>query len=234
MCRLLSNTFTVPGIVKLFRYDLICPPVIWDNDYKNIEYVYDNDGNHIVKNRIGAFFFYDSLAGAYNTGCIAAKNKNIQTIWLTETSISQEITLLDISCFDNISSILLAFEDFGMDVLNDNFCRYDSLNAHTSFHELRPLLDELITLRNRSQKTTEEHLHILTLSEQIGSFFKHNYQIGYFGQLLTDFDNGFAFKGLLLEKGYNGYIFRESYTSKTYCIFDASALSIPVNKEIKL
>lgn len=234
MCRLLSNKYTRPGMVELFRYDLIYPPTNWDSEYKSIEYVYGDEENPNVKNKIGAFFFYDSEAEAYNTGCIAANKTNTQTIWLTQTSIVKEITLLDISHFDNISSILLAFDDFGIDILNNRFCRYDSMYTHTSYCKLRPLLEDIKKLRDKDIKTDRDHQQILQIAKQIGSFFKNNSKIGYFGQLLTDFDNGISFKEILLEKGYDGYIFKESYTSKTYCIFDASALSHPVTKKIEL
>ncbi len=230
-----KDTYTKPGSVDLYRYDLECPPNRWSADYKNMEYVYDVGCDDLkVKNKIGAFFFYENKLMAHCTGSIAAQNNNKNTIWLTNTSIIQEITLLNFSGFENISSILLAFEEFGIDVLNDDFFKYDLNGNFKSFKELRPLLSQLNQLNTKKKWNTEDVLLISDIAKEIGDFFNGNEQIGYFGQLLTDFGNGEAFKSLLKAKGCDGYIFRESHSSKTYCIFEASALSMPVHQEIKV
>ena len=116
------NTYKIPGAVKLFRYDIECPPDNWNTDFKNKEYVYSDDCEDLrIKNRIGAFYFFENKATAYSTGCLAAQNNRCTKIWLTETSIIQEIQLLDLSQFENISSLLLSFDELGFDILTDKF-----------------------------------------------------------------------------------------------------------------
>ena len=60
MCRLITNTYDGSGMVKLYRYDLECPPTDWSNEYKNVEYIYEGECDALrVKNQIGAFFFFE-------------------------------------------------------------------------------------------------------------------------------------------------------------------------------
>lgn len=235
MCRLITNTYDGSGMVKLYRYDLECPPTDWSNEYKNVEYIYEGECDALrVKNQIGAFFFFENISTAYATGSIAAKKNGTNTIWLTETSIINRISLLEFSHLKNISSILLAFEELGIDVLNDSFFKFNSCGACESFEKLRPLLDELKDLDQKEHKNDREIMKISDLAYEIGKFFYSNERIDYFGQLLTDFGNGNTFKNILTEKGYDGYIFREDYNSSTYCLFEASALSKPQHKKVTI
>ncbi len=84
------------------------------------------------------------------------------------------------------------------------------------------------------QNLNRDHCEIINTTNEIGQFFHGNHRIDYFGQLLTDFTNGIVFKDMLLSKGYDGYIFRESHDSPTYCILDSDALSKPIHQEIEL
>ena len=235
MCRLMINTYKIPGAVKLFRYDIECPPDNWNTDFKNKEYVYSDDCEDLrIKNRIGAFYFFENKATAYSTGCLAAKNNGCNKIWLTETSIIQEIQLLDLSQFENISSLLLSFDELGFDILTDKFHKFSSIGACKNLCELRPLIDKLRLINTKQQKTFEDDCEILNLSTEIGNFFYGNHRIDYFGQLLTDFTNGEYFKEMLLSRGYDGYIFRESHDSPTYCILNSKVLANPIHQEIEL
>ena len=38
MCRLLVNTYKIPGATNLYRYDIECPPNEWSVEFKNKEY----------------------------------------------------------------------------------------------------------------------------------------------------------------------------------------------------
>ncbi len=134
----------MPGAVHLHRYDVECPPEDWNVDFKNQEYIYSEECEDLrIKNRIGAFFFFDNKATAYCTGTLAAKKQRLNRIWLTETSIAKEIQLLDFSHFENISSLLLAFEELGFDVLTDKFHKFNSIGPCRSFAELRPIMERL-------------------------------------------------------------------------------------------
>lgn len=233
MCRLLVNTYK--RAVHLHRYDVECPPEDWNTDFKNQEYIYSEECVDLrIKNRIGAFFFFDNKGTAYCTGTIAAKKLNLKRIWLTETSIAKEIQLLDFSHFENISSLLLVFEEIGFDVLTDRFHKFNPIGACKSFVEIRPLVEHIRQLDAKPDKTDRDHSEILNIANEIGQFFYGNHRIDYLGQLLSDFTNGIVFKEMLLSKGYNGYIFRESHDSPTYCILNSDALSKPIHQEIEL
>lgn len=234
MCRLVTNTYMPSNSFKFYRYDLVCPPIKWSQEFKNPEYVYEGEWEALkIKNQIGAFFFFDNKSTAYITGCKAAKNRTNQ-IWLTCTSIIKKTSLLDISHFTNISSILLAFDELGIDVLNDRFFKFNAFSACKSFKELRILIDKLRVINNMGKKDNKMAEEERDLVYEIGAFFGNNDRIDYFGQLLTDFNNGIEFKNLLIGKGYNGYIFKESYTSPTYCVFDYSVLSELVVENFKI
>lgn len=56
----------------------------------------------------------------------------------------------------------------------------------------------------------------------------------YLGQCLTDFENGFIFRQILKEKGFDGYVFVEEVSDPTVCIFDSSFLSEPTTQAIPL
>lgn len=235
MCRILVNTYKVPGMVKLYRYDIECPPEKWNIEFKNSEYIYDDDCEDLrVKNRIGAFFFFENKAAAYTTGVIAAQKSGSNCIWLTETSIIKEINLLDISNFHNISSLLLAFDELGFDVLTENYYKFNSIGACESLCKLRPLVNRLHLLDSKDVKTFKDVCEITNIADKIGAFFHGNQRIDYFGQLLTDFTNGYYFKELLLSRGYDGYIFRESHDSATFCILNPEVLSNPIHQKIEL
>ena len=119
----------------------------------------------------------------------------------------------------------MAFDELGIDVLNDRFFKFNAFSACKSFKELRILIDKLRVINNMGKKDNKMAEEERDLVYEIGAFFGNNDRIDYFGQLLTDFNNGIEFKNLLIGKGYNGYIFKESYTSPTYCVFDYSVLS---------
>lgn len=232
---MMVNSYSIPGAMKLFRYDVECPPNKWNTNFKNKEYVYSDDCEDLrIKNSIGAFFFFENKATAYSTGCLAAQKNGCNNIWLTETSIIKEIQLLDFSNLEFISSILLAFDELGFDVLTDKFHKFSALGACKNLCELRPLVNKLKQLKDIPQKSDRIVCEISMLAGKIGDFFYGNHRIDYFGQLLTDFSNGECFKEMLLSRGYDGYIFRESHDSPTYCIFNPAVLSDPIQQEIQL
>lgn len=235
MCRLSVNTYSIPVGVKLYRYDIQCPPSKWDITFKNAEYVYDGACEELcIKNRIGAFFFFANRATAYNTGYIAAEKNKCNKIWITETSTISKIQLLNFSHFENITSILLSFDELGFDILTEQFQKFNFTGVCKYFSELRPLVNQLRQLIDKPQKSSKDDCDILNLSTRIGDFFYGNDRIDYFGQLLTNFTNGKYFKEMLLSRGYDGYSFRESHDSPTYCILNPAAISDPTHQEIEL
>ena len=71
----------------------------------------------------------------------------------------------------------------------------------------------------------------INAAEQLNSFFC---ECPYWGQLLTDFNNGDKFKELLQHNGYEGYSFMETYSSITYCIWNSDKLSKPIHEIIDI
>lgn len=201
---------------KLYRYDLEEPPIQWSTNFFSIEPNY-NDPVLGHKNKAGLFFFIDSLNSAKELGCIAGRREKKEKYYLTELSkFSIPLKLIDFKDNDNIYHMLCNLTDMGINVLTDNFKTY-KINEQ-SFSDYRLFFEhaELETDSNNKRRLIDQ-LRIGTLSVEA---------IGIFGQRLTDFDNGLAFKSLIksLDPSIDGYRWRENREGLTYCLFDSKKL----------
>ena len=67
-----------------------------------------------------------------------------------------------------------------------------------------------------------------------------NDHVGYLSQLLTDYSNGFHFKSMLQENGYEGYIFNETNNlfpakgTDSICVFLSRKINSPSCKKLDL
>ena len=227
----------------LWRYDLDEPPKSWDNDYHSREYTYPDAVESMRhKNKIGAHYFYDNKSQAFLTGSTALNNSGKNEFWISETSIIPEIMLLDIRKHvdrhgeevehDTPLKIISRLDEIGLDVLSDSFCKFlDIQGNRVPLSVMRPVYAEIQFLVDKSDKNLREVHRLNELATSINDFFHNN--IGYTGQLLTDFSNGTVFKERLSAMGYDGYIFEdETHTHRpTYCIFDHRNLTAPVSEK---
>lgn len=223
--------------VKVYRYDIIEPPKDWTSNFKNPEYIFPDAG---IKNQCGAFFFFNSYNQAENTGyCAIKRHANFaKGLWITECTIKEPIKLLDLrdSCF--CIEILAVLDKFGFSIFNDDLKSWKGVSFATLQNSVRPI--EEILLRDASWVNNQEQRTRIGMAaaemEQILSI--PNDHIGYLLQLLTDYSNGFYFKSILHDKGYEGYIFNETNNifppngTDTICVWSSEKLYSPSCKQI--
>ena len=206
----------------LYRYDL-CEnlPNIWDPNYHNIEYTYGGLG---YKNSIGAIFLYSKKLAAERTlkNAIkkqASKGRNFTNATITSTRIEQEIKLLDLSSgINNCSNLISVLYELGIDVTTDYYYSYQKKESFKCLHS------SLMNLYSTEPKLK------LNGAKEINNFFYDFTNL--LGQSLTDFNNGHVFKRQLEDLLYEGYVFQETTTSDTYCIFSPNKLSNPKHETI--
>ena len=215
---------------ELYRYDLDDNlPDDWTTDYHSKEYTCDRG----FKNKCGAFFFFDNKQTALDVFKYAAE-KGAREGTITTCYIKKQVSLLDLSDFQFPSGILCFLNKNGMSVFNKGFYRYgENQSEDVLFDDIKALIDEILS---RENDTLEDMSFIINKSNQINEFFYFKEcspcKCRYIGQLLTDFDNGPKFKEILLDKGYDGYCFKEIPKGVTYCIFDHNVLSAPRHEKI--
>lgn len=215
----------------LYRYDLKEPPKEWSTIFKNPEYVYSNLG---VKNQVGAFFFFDSLYQAVNTAQCAVHrypNKIFDGIWITKCTIKNPVKLLDLRDFHFCTGLLSTLEHLEYNILTENFKTWQGVPFSDMTKSLQTICDISLEDSNwflSSEKSKNVDSAILDVESILGF---PNENIGALCQLFTDYSNGGAFKTLLQEKGYEGYIFNESNKargSNTLCVFESDKFEHPL------
>lgn len=203
---------------KLFRYDLDEPPVDWStNFFSNEKNYYDPILGH--KNKAGLFFFADSKDLAKRLGCIAAKRENKDMYYLTQLdAFDAHVQLINFSKNDNIFFMLCTLIDMNIDVLSNKFQTYNKLPKEQYFSDFKSIFELAEVEKDYNNKRQLlDQLKIGTLSVE---------DFGVFGQRLTDFDNGLAFKSLVksLDSDIDGYVWKENTEGLTYCFFDSDKL----------
>ena len=115
-----TNLFIRPKGKSLYRYDLKCPPIEWDANYKSVEYQYEGMG---AKNKIGAYFFYEEKEFCSKTAHNALGKFLGSSIWVTECNLKNEIKLLDLR-ETHIIRILDKLYEKNIDILRGDFKNY--------------------------------------------------------------------------------------------------------------
>lgn len=211
---------------SLFRYCLgDNMPSEWTIQYHSPEY---HSSIYGEKNQIGAFFFYRDETTARNV-LSAAVEKSVQQgrcydrNTITSCDTTADINLLDLTRCDRPVQILNILYDNGIDVLSTDFSKY--LDDIIPFNTIRGYHKYIMDNEGNEDWIIKSDMN--EYGNKIDQFFQ--WRVGYIGQLMTDFKNGFAFKEQLLTKGYEGYLFMEEKSSPTICIFDSSKLSAPIH-----
>lgn len=214
---------------SLFRYDIgINLPEEWSTGYHSKEYTYPGNvsqGAGLVKNKINALFFYSNEKTAKYV-LEAAKTKLTlppkTEATITNTTIQTDIPLLDLSTdIVRCSSLLGVLHELGIDVLSNSFINF-SRKERPPFSTIKKDFDDLFSADLRVKLNAVNH---------IDDFFFGLLPL--LGQLLTDFDNGFVFREMLLTRGYEGYVFNEEPSSPTYCLFSPEKLSRPYHQTVQ-
>ena len=230
----LTDYILEPGS-QLYRYDIIQPPKEWSTDYTNPEYSYPHTGS---KNQIGAFFFFNSAYTALETGKCALVNEkkkgvSYHGIWLTKCVIKTSVKLLDLRDSIVCIELLAALNKAGFTIYSDELKSWDGIPFSKLANIIQPVED--IVLLDTSWVNNEETTRKVqkSIMEMQKTLKIENTHIGHLLQLLTDFSNGFYFRKVLLDKGYEGYIFNETNRpfsgigTDTICIFDSTKFQPP-------
>ena len=218
----------------LYRYTFVPsqPPSTWYSGFKNPEYAIGR-----VKNEIGAYYFFLNLEATTAVASIAKSTlaqrglDETNPCFVTNCCLTESVRLLDLrypegSCGAIVSLNQLLEED--IDVLTDQFVKHDG----TPFSKMSaPYANYQKMLRQEDSLSISFANNVI--GDNINEFFRGPYG-SLLGQMLTDYGNGFVFKQMLLERGYEGYIFDEERSSHTVCLFDAHKLTQPEHKIIEL
>lgn len=209
---------------QLYRYDLVCPPDNWSTQYKSIEYY---DSLLGPKNQIGAFFFYDNYNDCVQTALNAADKNCKSEFYITTCELKQDTNLLHLQD-TNIYSLLVKLYEENFDVLTTDFRIYDG--SYDTYQKVRDLFFQIQILEENDFITTLNNIRKLITFWGQSAGLGGRYDV--FGQRLTDFKNGVAFKRQLLDKGYEGYCFYEGCNDTTpqvttYCFLSSEHLTLP-------
>ena len=168
----------------------------------------------IYKNKEGFYFLFDDVITCQAVAEVACRNKSKAQYWLTNTNTNSQIKIIDFSSCKCIHDILEIIDVLNLDIYND----FMKLNG----------------LKNGKSQRFLSELKCHSRSTRIFNLYPELIEVSWFGQLLTDFDNGTYFKGVLTEHKIDGYRWSENYNpyGLTYCLLDAEKLSAPVKHSI--
>lgn len=215
--------------ISLYRYDIECPPSEWSTNFKSSFYNFPDLG---FKNKVGAFFFFDNLQETVSyasnklSECeqIVIEKDPRKTIWITRTQISQSVNLLDFRKIKDVCSLYIFLIKSGIDIFIDEFRKTEFCMPSVPYATIKEAVFDLSNHIN----IEENRYKIMNFSYGNNEFEKLKYAF----QQLTDFSNGIIFKNILTEKGFDGYIFKES-EANTYCIFDSFNLGSRCCKQLE-
>lgn len=227
----------IPSGKWLYRYDLSQPLDEWSMDFHNPEYTFDC-GN---KNQFGGFFFFDSESQAENTGRKAVeryKDRDFEGLWITKSQTTFNSEFLDLRGYMTITAILCDFHQNGINIFNNSFHEFYYKDKKSFVDLMRPI--ELlcdITSNPDWSNNREADKQVKSIIKFVETYFVDNDAPGILGQCLTDFENGIAFKAVLEENNFEGYVFNEAngmIGTDTFCFLSSDKLSLPQNRMVEL
>lgn len=228
--------YELPVGAALYRYDVISPPVNWDVSFKNPEYLFTEG----AKNKAGAFFFFNSEDQAVKTAEIVKLRYNgrYENAWLTCCSTQKTLKLLNMKVFPTVSSLICSLFNDGIDFLTDDFFSDGLKKNEMPLSIMRDPIIKMIAITSTDSQwylVKEKNDFVNMVIKLIEKQFMDNTYLGIFAQKISDFDNGIAFKKLLIESSYDGYIFNESNGrdgSDTICLYDKDSLTPPLVRQL--
>lgn len=228
MIIIMKNNYILQHGTKLYRYDIIQPPSIWDISFRNPEY-YNLGFEGLKKNAANFYYFFSNRETAINTGKKAIQKLNINHFWITETTIKTDMNLLNLtSCIDTVLMVLKLL-DSNINILTNDYKLYNS-GKTIPFSDFK---EAIIYNMGVNRPFPPDIELIKSNTDLITSFFNApGYPYSLLGQYLTDFSNGIIFKDDLKKEGYNGYIFDESIGGHTICLIDSNNIESPSSEKI--
>ena len=193
--------------INLSRYDLNTPPSNWDSKLQSSKTEYANLRNMGPKNTEGFYFLYDNLETTKVVARIACM-KNLTTNYsITATKTVTPLKILDFSNCKCLHDML-----YIIDSLNINI--YDSEMTIYGFENIKI---KSLQYHNRNTRVLHGYPKLL--------------EVAWFGQQLTDYNNGKVFKELITNANVeiDGYRWCENHYpyGLTYCFFGCEKLAPP-------
>lgn len=223
---------SIPKDLSLYRYDIKEPPNSWDSDNHSNSTEYSNFEDHGKKNKEGFYFLFDDRETTELTAQKACEKQKQEKYWLTTTSLKKKISIIDFSECKCLHDLLTVLDTLQIDVYNSQLKIYD-YEEEWSISDLKDH-HRATTIRPKKPSNPLFELHIPRFLTELDELE----EVGYFGQLLTDFDNGKVFKKLIKNSGLeiDGYRWCESNkpSGLTYCLFEVSKLDEPNKTEKKI
>jgi len=228
----------------LWRGDDSKPPAEWDANFAQKTKYGIWSMERGPKNKAGLFFFSDNRGMAEGYCTELHRENNSPELWLTSAQSITSLKIIDFSKASSVFEALRILDFLGCDVIHSSFLTYDEDGGETaenfrSFKEFREPYDVALKLWEKGLQTKEESVQFDSLVEKIEfNNLKHSSPLSFFGQRLTDYENGPE----LIKRANasclqaDGYRWREHDDERglTYCLFSSSKLSPPESMELKL
>lgn len=211
----MNKSFIILPNQGLYRYDYQNPPKNWENEYHSIV-----SKNGKVKNKVSLFFFFENKDTAILTAKRGIEQAKFNEFWLTTTMLTEAVNLLDLRGGSTFAMLHTIFSvDTNHITLNLTFTGMQ--DDSSKFEKLEELHMALMNTNTLNEEYISKWLELHK------PFIYPTYPYSLLGQRLTDYDNGEIFKSFLISKGYDGYIFDESYGGSTICLINSNKLSPP-------
>ncbi|PCJ81838.1 MAG: hypothetical protein COA57_13805 [Flavobacteriales bacterium] len=197
--------------IDLSRYDIGETPEEWDSKSHCLNTEYRDNNGKGPKNKSGFYFLFDNIETTQAVAKIACnKNEIKDNYWLTITQTTDTISIIDFSKCKCIHDILVILDSLNINIYNSNMI----ING---FEDKK--IDDLKT-----------HNHLTRVIPYISELM----EVKWFGQMLTDFDNGETFKELANVLKIDGYRWCENINpyGLTYCLFDHNKIEQPSKRKI--
>ncbi len=214
----------VPIPFRLYRCDTSKPSQFWDLKMSARTNYGTKYGELGSKNQAGLFFFHDHVDMSHSYARTLKKEesncKDLSEYFITEAVLNDTLTILD---FSKDHSTFLMVET----LINNRLILPESMVNHNNIDQS---LDSLFQLYLKYNETKDWKIPL----QMKVSKSETGLDSSYFGQLLTDFENGRIFKQILIENGFDGYRWREHNDPRglTYCLVNADKLNPPYTYKI--
>lgn len=199
--------------LKLFRYDINEPPRMWDSHFHARNTQYSNDANLGDKNKGGFYFLFDNDILTKVVASIICKQNKQTKYWYTKTEITESLSIIDLSQCRCTHEMLDTLESLNVDII---------------------IPEMKINGCNKDFSIFMNHQYFTRIEPNIPDLI----EVGWLGQILTDFDNGPLFKRRVNAAGLkiDGYRWCENINpfGLTYCLFMPNKLAEPTSNEVQL
>jgi len=193
--------------IDLSRYDLNTPPDNWDSNLQSIQTEYANLRNMGPKNTESFYFLYDNIETTKVVAAISCMKNMASNYFITKTTTVCPIRVLDFSSCKCLHDMLDILDFLGINI-------YDSEMIIYGFENLKI---KSLQYHNRNTRVLQGYPELL--------------EVSWFGQQLTDYNNGKVFKEIIANAAIeiDGYRWCENHNpyGLTYCFFDCDKIAPP-------